>query len=108
MGSGRPTDPNRIRTAGSLDAIRSLALPVLAAAGVAWVLARGKGPLLSFTYSHGKIAGLAVVGLAGLGVLLVFYIVYFFTGLNAGERLRGAAWLRTKVARSSPHDGGES
>jgi O-antigen/teichoic acid export membrane protein len=84
---------------GLFAAIRALALPGLGAGAAAWLLGRGQGPLMTFTYTHGKITGLLVVAAAGIATLGVFYALFFFVGLQAGERHRFVAWSHTQVGR---------
>lgn len=54
---------------------RALGLPALCTAAIGWVLGREGGPLFAFTGAHGRIAGLVVVGAAGLALVVVFYAV---------------------------------
>jgi O-antigen/teichoic acid export membrane protein len=76
--------------------VRALSLPALCAGGLAWVLGRGGGPMFAFTDMHGRIAGLAVVGVAGLLVLAVFYGIVL-AGMPAVQRrpllARSRVWL---------------
>jgi O-antigen/teichoic acid export membrane protein len=53
--------------------VRLLGLPAFVTGGLAWALGRGGGPLFEFTDTHGRIAGLAAVAVAGLALMIVFY-----------------------------------
>jgi O-antigen/teichoic acid export membrane protein len=87
----------------ALGFVRALGVPAVCAAALGWALGRGGGPLLSFTYAHGRIAGLAVVGVAGLVVLAVFYVV-LLASMPAVERkpllARSRVWLGRLRART--------
>lgn len=53
--------------------VRTLSLPALVTAGLAWVLGRAGGPLLAFTETHGRVVGLTAVAGAGITLMIVFY-----------------------------------
>jgi alpha-beta hydrolase superfamily lysophospholipase len=76
--------------------VRTLSLPALCTGALAWVLGRQGGPLFVFTDTHGRIAGLALVGVAGLGLMAVFYVV-LLASMPAVQRrpllARSRAWL---------------
>jgi O-antigen/teichoic acid export membrane protein len=82
--------------------VRALGPPALCTAALGWVLGREGGPLFAFTGAHGRIAGLAVVGAAGLALMVVFYVVMLACmpaiqrkGLLARTRaLLGRLWAR--------------
>jgi hypothetical protein len=82
--------------------VRALGVPALCAGVLGWALGRGGGPLFAFTDGHGRIAGLAVVGTAGLLVLAVFYGV-LLGSMPAVQRrpllARSRVWLGQLRAR---------
>jgi O-antigen/teichoic acid export membrane protein len=82
--------------------VRALCVPALCAGVLGWALGRGGGPLFAFTDGHGRIAGLAVVGTAGLLVLAVFYGV-LLASMPAVQRrpflARSRVWLGRLRAR---------
>jgi hypothetical protein len=70
-------------------------LPALAVAGaVGWFWARSVA--MEFVRSHGRIADMAVVVVMGLAMVLVYAVVFAFTGLDRASR-RGLA-LRLRSA----------
>ncbi len=79
-----------------LRTVRTLALPIVAAGGLAWVIGRGGGPLYVFTDTHGRIIGLLAVAVAGTVVVAVFYALLLVT-LPADQRHRFLARSRTWV-----------
>jgi len=78
------------------NALRSLALPALCTAGAAWGVER---VLRRFVVANQKLAGLSLVGASGLGLLVIFYFVFYFVGLRPVERVRLVAWTRSKLHR---------
>jgi O-antigen/teichoic acid export membrane protein len=78
--------------------VRTLSVPALCAGGLSWFLGRGGGPLFSFTDVHGRFAGLAVVGAAGLLVLVVFYGI-LVACMPAGQRRPLLARSRVRLGR---------
>jgi O-antigen/teichoic acid export membrane protein/alpha/beta superfamily hydrolase len=87
------------------NALRSLGLPALCTAGAAWAVER---VLQRFVVANGKLAGLSVVGASGLGLLVIFYFVFYFVGLRPEERVRLVAWERSKLRRPALLTGGLS
>ena len=82
--------------------VRALGVPALCAGVLGWALGRGGGPLFAFTDGHGRIAGLAVVGTAGLLVLAVFYGVLLASMPPVQRRpllARSRVWLGRLRAR---------
>ena len=82
--------------------VRALALPALCAAAFAWALGRGGGPLFAFTGSHGRVAGLVMVGLSGLAVFGAFYAVLLACMPTVQRRelvARSRVWLSRLWAR---------
>jgi O-antigen/teichoic acid export membrane protein len=68
-------------------------LPALVIAGtLGWFLARG--PVWSFTTTHGRFASISVVALAGLGVLSAYAILLVTTGIDRAGRAVVASRLR--------------
>jgi hypothetical protein len=68
-------------------------LPALAVAGTAgWFWARG--PAIAFVRSHGRIADMGVVVVAGLAIVLVYAATFALTGLDAETRRRVVVRLR--------------
>lgn len=84
--------------------LRTLVLPVLCTGALGWFLGRSDGPLYTFTDTHGRVAGLAVVGIAGLALLGVFYAVLLVT-MPAIQRKplldRARVWLGRLGARDA-------
>ncbi len=66
-------------------AVRTLGLPALITAVLAWFLGRSDGPLLAFTNARGRLAGLTIVGVSGVVLMGVFYAVLLFV-IPARER----------------------
>jgi O-antigen/teichoic acid export membrane protein len=85
----------------ALGFVRSLGIPAVCAGVLGWVLGRGGGPLVAFTNAHGRIAGLAVVGAAGLVVLAVFYAV-LVASMPTAERKPLLARVRVWLGRLRP------
>jgi O-antigen/teichoic acid export membrane protein len=54
-------------------AVRTLGLAALVTAVLAWFLGRGGGPLFAFIDAHGRLLGLAAVGVAGVALMGFFY-----------------------------------
>lgn len=83
--------------------VRALGLPALCTGALGWVLGHGGGPLFALTHSHGRIAGLAAVGLAGLVLLAVFYGVLLVSMPGVERRplvARSRLWLGRLRART--------
>jgi O-antigen/teichoic acid export membrane protein len=60
-------------------------LPALVASGIfGWFVLHA--PVLSFVKSHGRLAGMALVGAAGLGVLCLYLVAFVTTGLDRRSR----------------------
>jgi O-antigen/teichoic acid export membrane protein/GT2 family glycosyltransferase len=65
-------------------------VPALVVSGsLGWFVLRA--PVSSFTHTHGRLAGLGVVGTAGLAVLVVYLILFVTAGLDRGSRQRVVA-----------------
>jgi O-antigen/teichoic acid export membrane protein len=75
--------------------IRSHILPVLVAGALGVYLSNG--PVSHYVHSHGRIAGLAAVVVAGGLVLVVYVALFAVTGLDRDER----AGLLVRLHRSS-------
>jgi O-antigen/teichoic acid export membrane protein len=71
------------------------ALTVSAALG--WFLSQG--PVMSFASSHGRLASMGFVALAGLVVLCTYVIVFVVTGLDGDER----RWAMSELRRRRRH-----
>jgi O-antigen/teichoic acid export membrane protein len=62
-------------------------LPALAVCGgVGWLVVRP--PVLAFATGHGRLAAMAVVGAAGVGILCLYLVVFAMSGLDRGGRRR--------------------
>ena len=85
----------------ALRTVRTLALPTVAAGGLAWAMGRGGGPLYVFTDTHGRIVGLAAVAAAGTVVVAVFY-AFLLVSLPADQRQRFLERPRTWVGGFRP------
>jgi len=72
--------------------IRAHVIPLVVAGSVAWSLARW--PVRSFVDHHGRTASLAVVVAAGLVILIAYYGILIFTGMERVERSRRLNWVR--------------
>jgi O-antigen/teichoic acid export membrane protein/GT2 family glycosyltransferase len=68
-------------------------LPSLVVSGsLGWFVLRG--PVSSFAHSHGRFAGIAVVGVGGLVVLVPYLVLFALFGLDRAARHQAMAWLR--------------
>jgi O-antigen/teichoic acid export membrane protein len=74
--------------------VRTLTLPALCTGALAWVLGRPGGPLFVFTDTHGRVAGLALVAVAGLALMGVFYAILLASMPSAQ---RGPLLARSRV-----------
>jgi O-antigen/teichoic acid export membrane protein/GT2 family glycosyltransferase len=54
-----------------------------------------QGPVWSFAHTHGRLAGIAVVGAAGLVVLLSYLVLFALFGVDRAARHQAVAWLRS-------------
>lgn len=79
--------------------VRAHLVPALAVVALGLYLSHG--PLWSFVSGHGRIAGMAVVGATGLGLLVVYLAAFWQTGLAGDER-------RVALARLAERLGGRS
>jgi hypothetical protein len=77
---------------------RAHVLPILCAAAVGWALS--VGPVAAFVAHHHRVAGIAVVAAAGTVLIIVYAMVFAFTGLDAAER--GSVIRRITMRGSSP------
>jgi O-antigen/teichoic acid export membrane protein len=77
---------------------RAHVLPILCAGAVGWALS--VGPVADFVAHHHRVAGIAVVAAAGTAVLVVYALVFVFTGLDAAER--ASVFRRLTLRGSSP------
>jgi O-antigen/teichoic acid export membrane protein len=60
-------------------------LPALVASALfGWFVLHA--PVLGFVKAHGRLAGMALVGAAGLGVLCLYVVVFVMTGLDRSSR----------------------
>ena len=75
--------------------VRTLGLPAIVTGVLAWALGRGGGPLLTFTDTHGRIAGLTAVAAAGIVLMVVFYAL-LVVSLPSVQRRQ--LLLRSRVA----------
>ncbi len=84
--------------------VRTLGLPALATAGLAWALGRGGGPLFVFTDTHGRIVGLTAVAAAGVALMVVFYTL-LLVSLPSVQRQRLLVRFRASLGRPTarPH-----
>ena len=78
--------------------MRTFALPAVVTGALAWVLGRGGGPLFAFTDTHGRVAGLTAVGVAGVALLAVFYAL-LLVSLPSVQRHRLVARVRVSADR---------
>ena len=85
--------------------VRILSLPALCTGVVAWLLGRPSGPLYAFTDTHGRFAGLAVVGVAGVALLAFFYAV-LLVSMPADQRRPLVARSRAVLAHLRRHGPG--
>lgn len=81
---------------------RAHVLPILCAGTVGWALA--VGPVSTFVAHHHRLAGIAVVAGAGAAVLVVYAVVFAFTGLDSAERRSMLRWLTTRRSSVQPTD----
>ncbi len=58
------------------------------------------GPVAAFVAHHHRVAGIAVVAAAGTAVIVVYAVVFAFTGLDTAER--GSVLRRLTMRGSSP------
>jgi len=92
-----------------LSHLRAHLVPVAAVGALGLYLSHG--PLSSFVSGHGRIIDMTVVGATGLGLLLVYLVVFSRTGLDGDERRvvlanvvqrlggrNGRAWARGAAA----------
>lgn len=77
---------------------RAHILPILCAGAVGWALS--VGPVSTFVAHHHRVAGMGVVAAAGAAVLVIYGVVFAFSGLNAAER--GSVLRRLRLRGSSP------
>jgi O-antigen/teichoic acid export membrane protein len=80
--------------------VRTLSLPALVTAGLAWVLGRAGGPLLTFTETHGRVVGLTAVAGAGITLMIVFYAL-LLVSLPPVQRQQLLARFRVSWGRLS-------
>jgi O-antigen/teichoic acid export membrane protein len=81
---------------------RSHVLPILCAGTVGWALS--VGPVSTFVAHHHRVAGMAVVAAGGAAVLVVYTVVFAFTGLDAAERRSVFRKLTTRRSSAQPTD----
>ncbi len=86
--------------------------PALAvSAVVGWFVVRP--PVLAFATGHGRLAAMAVVGMAGVGILFGYLVLFAVSGLDRGGRQRVIArvraacrsGLRSLITPESPEPG---
>jgi O-antigen/teichoic acid export membrane protein len=79
--------------------VRAHVIPVIVATTVGWSLSHWA--VSSFVNHHGRVAGIAVVFGAGLAVILPYYLILSFTGMDRAERGRTAGWVRDRLKPGS-------
>ncbi len=87
--------------------VRTLSLPALCTGVFAWGLGRAGGPLYAFTDTHGRLAGLVVVGVAGAALLAFFYAV-LLVSMPADQRRPLVARTRAVLAHLRRNGGSGS
>jgi O-antigen/teichoic acid export membrane protein len=80
--------------------LRAHLFPLAISGALGWLLS--EGPVTSFVYSHGRLAGVGVVILAGGTVVLAYAGLFFVTGLDHDARGRVLAWLRKPKPAKRP------
>ncbi|HVB92670.1 MAG TPA: hypothetical protein VND70_11305, partial [Acidimicrobiales bacterium] len=80
---------------------RAHAVPVVISGAIGWALV--KWPLGTFVDHHSRLASVMGVTAAGLIVMMAYYGILFFTGMDPAERVGMVDWARSHVplARSS-------
>ena len=75
-----------------LPVVRTHVFAFVAAGVFGWYLAQG--PVVAYVRSHARLANIAVVVAAALAVLLLYVVIFLFTGVDRGARRRAIAELR--------------